>query len=99
MSMFTLPVFLRESALGLMVGPIGGDTGLSALDAMFFAMIALKNRSASLKDARRAQFAHYVFGQNGDSEAHIPSGSRGYLGESDHEHVKKTKTWLIKQLS
>ena len=80
-------------------GSIGGEKGPSALDAMLFGMIALKDRSAPVKDAWRALFDHYVFDQNGEAGAHIPEGRRGLLGDLDEGQVKNIKAWLLKQLS
>ncbi|WP_227718149.1 cupin-like domain-containing protein [Microbulbifer sp. Q7] len=80
-------------------GSIGGELGPSAVDAMLLGMLALKHRSAPVKDAWRALFDHYVFGQNGDAGEHIPAAKRGFLGDLDEERVKNVKAWLIKQLS
>lgn len=50
------------------------------LDAMFHAMVSIRDLNPAQRDAWRAMFDHYVFVRNGPVADHLPPRRRGVLG-------------------
>jgi hypothetical protein len=69
------------------------------LNALYHALITMKNLPPNELNAWRAHFDHYVFGDNGDPVGHLPEGARGILGKRTPELVARVKEMLIKALS
>lgn len=72
---------------------------LTPLNALYHAVITLKDLPPSERAAWRVFFDHYVFGDNGDPAAHLPDEARGILGRRTPSLVAKVKAMLARALS
>jgi hypothetical protein len=72
---------------------------LTPLNALYHAVITMKNLPPNELAAWRALFDHYIFGANGDPVAHLPKPARGILGLRTPELVARVKKLLIDALS
>jgi hypothetical protein len=72
---------------------------LTPLNALYHAVITMKNLPPNELSAWRVMFDHYVFGDNGDPVAHLPERARGILGRRTPELVARVKKLLIDALS
>jgi hypothetical protein len=70
----------------------------SALDGLLHAMLSLRGLATGERDAWRAIFEHYVFGDKDAAAGHIPEAHRGVLGEMSPEYRKSVRDFLIEQL-
>ena len=69
------------------------DTGrhASAYDALFHAILAIRDIPAEQRAVWRTLFDHYVFGTSGDPVAHLAPGDRGSLGALDDALVARIR--------
>ena len=72
---------------------------LTPLNALYPAVITVKDLPPHEKNAWRNMFDHYIFGDDGDPVAHLPDKGRGLLGKRTPELVDRVKKLLIKALS
>lgn len=72
---------------------------LTPLNALYHAVITMKDLPSNELAAWRTMFDHYVFGDNGDPAAHLPEQARGILGRRTPELVARVKKLLIDALS
>lgn len=72
---------------------------LTPLNALYHAVITVKDLPPHEKKAWRNMFDHYIFGDDGDPVAHLPEKGRGLLGKRTPELVERVKKLLIKALS
>jgi hypothetical protein len=67
---------------------------MTPLNALYHAVITMKNLPPKELAAWRALFDHYVFGANGDPAEHLPEQARGILGRRTPELVARVKKLL-----
>ncbi|HEX8937170.1 MAG TPA: cupin-like domain-containing protein [Sphingomicrobium sp.] len=72
---------------------------LTPLNALYHAVITMRNLPRSELERWRIMFDHYIFGANGDPAAHLPESARGILGRRTPELVARVKKLLIDALS
>ena len=72
---------------------------LTPLNALYHAVITMRNLPPNELAAWRNMFNHYIFGDNGDPVEHLPQSARGLLGKRTPELVASVKELLIKALS
>lgn len=72
---------------------------LTPLNALYHAVITMKNLPPDELNRWRLLFDHYIFGANGDPVAHLPERARGILGRRTPELVARVKKLLIDALS
>lgn len=72
---------------------------LTPLNALYHAVITMKNLPPNEMAAWRVLFDHYIFGENGDPVEHLPESARGILGRRTPELVARVKKLLIDALS
>lgn len=72
---------------------------LTPLNALYHAVITMKDLPPNELAAWRVMFGHYVFGDHGDPAAHLPEQARGILGQRTPELVARIKKLLIDALS
>jgi hypothetical protein len=71
---------------------------LTPLNALYHAVITMKNLPPRELAAWRTLFDHYVFEENGDPAEHLPEQARGILGRRTPELVERVKKLLIAAL-
>jgi hypothetical protein len=72
---------------------------LTPLNALYHAVITMKNLPPDELERWRVMFDHYIFDANGDPVAHLPEKARGILGRRTPELVARVKKLLIDALS
>src|SRR5206468_980189 len=72
---------------------------LTPLNALYHAIITMKNLPADELTRWQLMFDHYVFNRNGDPAQDLPEGARGILGRRTPELVARVKKLLIDALS
>ena len=72
---------------------------LTPLNALYHAVITMKNLPPNELAAWRVLFDHYVFEEDGDPVGHLPEQARGILGKRTPELVARVKKLLIDALS
>jgi len=72
---------------------------LTPLNALYHAVITVKDLPPNEKKAWRNMLDHYIFGDDGDPVEHLPENGRGLLGKRTPELVERVKKLLIKALS
>lgn len=77
----------------------GEPPNLTPLNALYHAVITMRDLPPHEKKAWRNMFDHYIFGDNGDPAAHLPEKARGVLARRTPELVARVKELLIKALS
>lgn len=77
----------------------GEPPQLTPLNALYHAVITMKELPPNELRAWRNMFDHYIFGDNGDPVAHLPENARGVLGKRTPQLVARVKELLIKALS
>jgi len=70
----------------------------SALDGLLHAMLSLRALGPGEREAWRAIFEYYVFGDGDAASAHIPEARRGVLGDMSPEYRKSVRDFLVEQL-
>lgn len=76
---------------------VTGDP-LTGLNCLTHALISLRQLPAPQRAAWAALFEHYVFGDIGESVAHIPSSRRGVLGSLSAEFVRERRAYIAEKL-
>jgi hypothetical protein len=71
---------------------------LTPLNALYHAVITMKNLPPNELAAWQVLFDHYVFEENGDPVAHLPEKARGILGKRTPELVARVKKLLVDAL-
>jgi hypothetical protein len=71
---------------------------LTPLNALYHAVITMKELPPNELRAWRNMFDHYVFQDNGDPVEHLPETARGILGKRTPELVARVKKLLIDAL-
>ena len=72
---------------------------LTPLNALYHAVITMRDLPPNEKAAWRNMFDHYIFGADGDPVEHLPENARGVLGKRTPELVAKVKKLLLDALS
>jgi hypothetical protein len=72
---------------------------MTPVNALYHAVITMKELPPNELAAWRLMFDHYVFGDDGDPVAHLPEPARGILGRRTPELVARIKKLLIDALS
>jgi hypothetical protein len=72
---------------------------LTPLNALYHAVITMRDLPPNELAAWRNMFDHYIFGDNGDPVEHLPQNARGLLGKRTPELVARVKKLLIDALS
>lgn len=68
-------------------------------NVLLHAMLAIRALPPSYRDAWRAMFEHYVFGDPDEAGAHLPRARRGILGEPTEDDIRRMRTALARALS
>jgi len=71
---------------------------LTPLNALYHAVITMRDLPPNEMAAWRNMFDHYIFGDNGDPVEHLPQDARGLLGKRTPELVARVKKMLIEAL-
>jgi hypothetical protein len=71
---------------------------LTPLNALYHAVITMKNLPPNELAAWQVLFDHYVFEENGDPVEHLPEKARGILGKRTPELVARVKKVLVDAL-
>jgi len=77
----------------------GESPQLTPLNALYHAVITMRNLPPNELAAWRVHFNHYIFGDDGDPVEHLPEQARGLLSKRTPELVARVKKLLIKALS
>jgi hypothetical protein len=72
---------------------------LTPLNALYHAVITIRDLPPNELKAWRNMFDHYIFGDNGDPVEHLPPNARGLLGKRTPELVARVKKMLMEALS
>ena len=72
---------------------------LTPLNALYHAVITMKNLPPDELARWRVMFDHYIFEANGDPVEHLPQQARGILGRRTPELIARVKKLLIEALS
>jgi hypothetical protein len=72
---------------------------LTPINALYHAVITMKNLPPDELARWRVMFEHYIFAASGDPVAHLPEQARGILGRRTPELVTRVKKLLIATLS
>jgi Cupin-like domain len=72
---------------------------LTPLNALYHAVITMKNLPPDELARWRVMFDHYIFEANGDPVEHLPEQARGVLGRRTPELIARVKKLLIEALS
>jgi hypothetical protein len=68
-------------------------------NVLLHAMLAIRALPPSYRDAWRALFEHYVFGDPDEARAHLATARRGILGEPTEDDIRRMRTALARALS
>lgn len=68
-------------------------------NALYLAVITMKNLPPKELAAWRSMFDHYVFDDNGDPAAHLPEQARGVLGKRTPELIARVKKLVVGALT
>ncbi|HEY0414719.1 MAG TPA: cupin-like domain-containing protein [Allosphingosinicella sp.] len=71
---------------------------LTPLNALYHALVTMKDLPPAELAAWRIFFDHYVFRDDGDPAAHLPEDARGILGRRTPELVARVKAMLARAL-
>ena len=66
---------------------------------LMHALLSLRDRPDSEKQAWRALFEYYVFGPPGQAGAHLPEAARGDLGPMDETKARRLRAHLLNKLN
>ncbi|MCU7553400.1 cupin-like domain-containing protein [Alteromonas sp. ASW11-19] len=67
-------------------------------NALYHALLALNNLPDSQRQAWKALFNYYVFGESSRRFDHIPENRQGPLGDVDEPTLRQFKAWLANNL-
>jgi mannose-6-phosphate isomerase-like protein (cupin superfamily) len=71
----------------------------SPYDALFLALLAIRDLPDDQRPVWRMLFDHFVFRTGGDPAAHLPPELRGVLGEMDADTAGRLRATLLRNLS
>jgi hypothetical protein len=71
----------------------------SGMNAMYLAMLGIRDKSAHEREAWRHVFNHYIFDGAEKSNSFIPPEGRGFLNTLDKLDVRKLRALLINKLN
>ena len=71
----------------------------SPADALYHALLSVRDLPPSQREAWHSMFEHYIFSADEDVLAHIPQGRRGVLASADDTRARKLRALLLKQLN
>lgn len=71
----------------------------SGMNALHFAMLGIRDKSAHEREAWRHLFEYYVFNGAENSNAHLPPQARGFLGVLDRLGARKLRALMINKLN
>lgn len=77
----------------------GEPPHLAPVNALYHAIITVKDLPPDERERWRIFFDHYVFGDDGDPAAHLPEHARGMLGRRTPELVARVRAFLAHVLS
>jgi hypothetical protein len=77
----------------------GEPPHLAPINALYHAILTVKNLPPDERERWRIFFDHYVFGNDGDPAAHLPEHARGMLGRRTPELVVRVRAFLAHVLS
>ncbi|MEK9212748.1 cupin-like domain-containing protein [Sphingomonas sp. 2378] len=69
------------------------------MDSVMHAMLSLRDRPAAEKQAWRAVFDHYIFGDGEAVVAHLPPASHGPLAPLDEAMARRLRAYLLQRLN
>ncbi len=69
------------------------------MDSVMHAMLSLRDRPAPEKQAWRAVFDHYIFGDSEAVIAHLPPASHGPLAPLDEAMARRLRAYLLQRLN
>ena len=69
------------------------------MDSVMHAMLSLRDRPAPEKQALRAVFDHYIFGDSEAVIAHLPPASHGPLAPLDEAMARRLRAYLLQRLN
>ena len=72
---------------------------LTPLNALYHALITMKDLPPAERERWRVMFDHYVFQDDGDPAAHLPEQARGILGKRTPELVRRVRKMLAEILA
>ena len=72
---------------------------MTPLNALYHAVITMRDLPPNELAAWRNMFDHYIFGDNGDPVEHLPHNARGVLGKRTPELVARVKKMLVDALT
>lgn len=67
-------------------------------NALYHALLALNSLPDTQREAWKAMFNHYVFGESATRFSHIPEAKQGPLGQVDEPTMRQFKAWLANNL-
>jgi len=71
----------------------------SGMNALYMAMLAIREKSAHEREGWKHVFNHYIFDGPEKSNSHIPKDARGFLDTLDRLSVRKLRALLINKLN
>lgn len=71
----------------------------SAMDALLHGMMSVRDKPDSEKQAWRALFDYYVFGESDKVTAHLPEACQGALAPMDENQGRMMRAMLLKNLN
>lgn len=69
------------------------------INALHYAMLALRDLPAHEKQAWKALFDHYIFDEQNTKYDHIPEGARGFLDPLDEASARQLRSWLVNRIN
>jgi hypothetical protein len=69
------------------------------MDALMHAMLSLRDRPDAEKEAWRAMFDYYVFGDAARPAAHLPAAAQGPLAPLDANAARQLRAYLLHRLN
>lgn len=69
------------------------------MDTLMHAFLTLRDRPAAEKEAWRAMFDHYVFGDPATVTAHLPAAAHGPLAPLDATGARQLRAYLLSRLN
>lgn len=65
---------------------------------LMHAMLSLRQRPKAERNAWKAIFDHYIFGDEAEASAHLPDHALGLLGRLDANHARRLRAVLTRKL-
>jgi hypothetical protein len=69
------------------------------MDTLLHAMMSVRDRPAEEKEAWKALFDYYIFGDNEKVQAHLPPESHGALATMDEDQTRRIRAMLLNNLN